>query len=225
MGAILGATAPARKGVAPNVTDHTAIQRAKPGAKPLRLFDEKGLYLEISPSGGKWWRFKYRYGGKEKRLSLGVYPDVSLKEARERRDTARKQLSNGIDPSGHRQASKAAKVEEATDSFEAVTREWLLKFSENWVSTYSVKVERRFERDLFPWLGSRPIAEIKPQEVLQALRRIESRGAKETARRALNECGQMFRYAVATGRVPSDPTWDLKGGIGNADCSAHAVDY
>lgn len=192
---------------------NTAIQRAKPAAKSMRLFDEKGLYLEVAPSGGKWWRLKYRYQGKEKRLSLGVYPDVSLKDARDRRDAARKQVANGIDPSGHRKATKSANAESATNSFEIVAREWLAKFSNNWVSTYSVKVQRRFESDLFPWLGSRPIAEIRPQELLKALRRIEERGAKETARRALSECGQLFRYAVATGRVESDPTRDLKGAL------------
>ena len=187
----------------------TAIRKAKPGDKSTRMFDANGLYLEVAPSGGKWWRLKYRYQGKEKRLSLGVYPDVSLKDARERRDAARKRLANGIDPSGHRKATKSARAEGATNSFEIVAREWLAKFAGNWVSTYSVKVQRRFESDLFPWLGKRPIAEIKPQELLQALRRIEGRGALETARRALSECGQLFRYAVATGRMESDPTRDL----------------
>ena len=192
---------------------NTAVQRIKPGAKSVRLFDANGLYLEVAPSGGKWWRLKYRFQGKEKRLSLGVYPDVSLKDARDRRDAARKQVANGIDPSEHRKATKATRSEQSANSFEVVAREWLAKFSESCVSTYSVKVQRRFERDLFPWLGNRPIAEIKPTELLQSLRRIEERGAKETARRALSECGQLFRYAVATGRVESDPTRDLKGAL------------
>jgi len=138
----------------------TAIRNAKPRDKARKLFDGGGLYLEVAPSGGKWWRLKYRYGGKEKRLSLGVYPDVSLKEARERRDEARKLLANDINPSENRKATKAAKVERAANSFEAVAREWYGKHSPNWSASHGDRIIRRLERDIFPWIGGKPIAEI-----------------------------------------------------------------
>jgi integrase len=190
-----------------------AVRKAKASAKPARLFDSGGLYLEIAPSGGKWWRFKYRFGEKEKRLSLGVYPEVSLKAARAKRDDARRLLAEGIDPSEHRQQSKNTIAAKAANSFEAVAREWFAKFSENWVDTHSSKILRRLERDLFPWLGTRPINSIAAPELLSALRRIESRGALETAHRAMQNCGQVFRYAVATGRAERDPTGDLRGAL------------
>ena len=190
-----------------------AVRNAKARAKPARLFDAGGLYLEISPSGGKWWRFKYRFGEKEKRLSLGVYPEVSLKAARAKRDDARRLLADGIDPSEHRQQSKSALTAKSVNSFEAIAREWFAKFSENWVDTHSSKIIRRLERDLFPWLGARPINSITAPELLSALRRIESRGALETAHRAMQNCGQVFRYAVATGRAERDPIGDLRGAL------------
>ena len=121
-------------------------------------FDGRGLYLEISPTGGKWWRLKYRFDGKEKRLSLGVYPDVSLKDARERRDDARKLLANEIDPSENRKAAKAAKVERAANSFEVVAREWYAKHSPSWSPNHGDRIIRRLERDIFPWIGGKPIA-------------------------------------------------------------------
>jgi integrase len=191
----------------------TAVRKAKPSLKPVRLFDGGGLYLEVAPSGGKWWRLKYRIAEKEKRLSLGVYPDVSLKDARAKRDDARRLLANGIDPSEHRQASKTALVEHAANSFEAIAREWYAKFSQNWVDSHSSKIIRRLERDVFPWLGARPINAIAASELLTALRRIESRGALETSHRAMQNCGQVFRYAVASGRAERDPTADLRGAL------------
>ena len=180
---------------------NTAILNAKPGEKTVKLFDERGLYLEISPKGGKWWRLKYRIGGKEKRLSLGGYPDVSLKTARERRDDARRLVADGIDPGEQRKATKAAQGDQAGNSFEVVAREWFAKYSVNWVPTHADRTLHRFERDIFPWIGSRPIGEITPPELLKAVRRIENRGALETAHRTLSNCGQIFRYAVATGRA------------------------
>jgi len=192
---------------------NTEIRNAGSGAKALRLFDERGLYLEISPAGGKWWRFKYRFRGKEKRLSLGVYPDVSLKEARDRRDESRKLLTNGVDPSENRKAQKAAQVNQASSSFEVVTREWFGKYSPGWATSHAGRVIRLFERDVFPWLGSRPISEITASELLTVMRRIESRGALETAHRARTNCGQVLRYAVATGRCGRDPSGDLRGAL------------
>ena len=191
----------------------TTIRNAKPGDKPAKLFDERGLFLLVTPTGGKWWRLKYRHEGKEKLLSLGTYPDVSLKDARERRDSARKQLADGIDPSHSRKAQKALLQERAANSFEAVSREWYEKYSPNWVDAHGSRIIRRLERDIFPYLGSRPIAEITAPELLQVIRKIEARGALETAHRALGNCGQVFRYAVATGRATRDPSGDLRGAL------------
>lgn len=191
----------------------TAIRNAKPSDKPLKLYDERGLYVEVAPSGGKWWRLKYRYDGKEKRLSMGVYPDVSLKDARERREAARKLLASGVDPSENRKAQKSARTERAANSFEVIAREWHAKQSPTWAESHRKKTIKGLERDIFPWLGERPIADIKPPEVLTHLRRIENRGALETAHRILGICGQVFRYAVATGRAERDPTTDLKGAL------------
>jgi len=191
----------------------TAVRNAKPGEKPIKLFDERGLYLEISPTGGKWWRLKYRFNGKEKRLSLGVYPDVSLKDARTRRDAARKLVADGTDPSENRKAQKSARADRAANSFEVVAREWFAKYAATWAANHGERIIRRLERDIFPWIGGRPVAEITAPELLAVVRRIESRGALETAHRALGNCGQVFRYAVATGRAERDPSGDLRGAL------------
>jgi integrase len=198
-----------------------AVRNAKPAAKALRLFDANGLYLEVAPAGGKWWRLKYRFGGKEKRISLGVYPEVSLKEARERRDEARRMIARGMDPSEARKAEKAQAVEDE-QTFERVAREWFTKFQANWTASHGDRIMRRFELDVFPWLGSRPIREVAPPELLTVIQRIESRGAVETAHRALQNCGQVFRYAVATGRAGRDPSGDLRGAIPPSKEKHHA---
>lgn len=195
-----------------SLTD-TAVRNAKPGAKPIKLFDERGLFLIVTPSGGKWWRLKYRFDNKEKLLSLGVYPDVSLKAARKRRDELRTLLANGIDPGVHRKVMEAAHTDRAANSFEIIAREWFAKHSPNWAPSHSDKIIKRLERDIFPWLGGRPIAEINAQEILVSLRRVEARGALETAHRAQQNCGQVFRYAVATGRALRDPCGDLRGAL------------
>ena len=192
---------------------NAAVKAAKPKNKPARLFDEKGLYLEVSPAGGKWWRFKYRFDGKEKRLSMGVYPDVSLKGARERRDEARRLLADGIDPSEHRKAMRTARVDRAANSFEVVAREWFAARVATWSASHADRIIRRLERDIFPWIGGKPISEIGPPELLSVVRKIEKRGALETAHRALSNCGQVFRYAVATGRAERDPAGDLRGAL------------
>ncbi|MCF7984198.1 MAG: integrase arm-type DNA-binding domain-containing protein [Thiohalocapsa sp.] len=189
------------------------VRNAKPGAKTVKLFDERGLYLEVSPSGGKWWRLKYRFEGKEKRLSLGVYPDVGLKDARARRDSARRLLSEGVDPSANRKAQRSASSDHAANSFEVVAREWFERYSPNWVPSHGSRIIRRLERDIFPWIGRKPIADLTAPQVLEAVRRIEERGALETAHRALQNCGQVFRFAVATGRAERDPTTDLRGAL------------
>ena len=190
---------------------NTAIRNAKPGDKTIKLYDERGLYMELSPNGGKWWRLKYRYNGKEKRLSLGVYPDVSLKDARERRDDARKLVANSIDPSENRKAEKLAKGE--GNCFEVVAREWYAKYSTNWTPDHGGRIIRRLERDVFPWIGNKAIGGVAAPELLAVIQRIEKRGALETAHRALGNCGQVFRYAVATGRAERDPSGDLRGAL------------
>ena len=195
-----------------SLTD-TKIRTTKAAGKPKRLFDGGGLYLEVSPKGGKWWRLKYRFGGKEKRLSLGVYPDVTLKDARQRREAARKLLANQVDPSAHRKAEKAAARESGANSFEVIAREWYGKHATNWVPRHADRIIRRLERDIFPWIGGSPIAELTAPKLLDVVRRIEQRGALETAHRTLQNCGQVFRYAVATGRAERDPSGDLRGAL------------
>lgn len=191
--------------VAPPLSE-LKVRNIKPGPKRSRVFDERGLYLEVSPTGGKWWRLKYTYVGKEKRLSLGVYPDVGLAMARERRDAARKLLADGVDPGQHRK-------ENAANNFEAVARDWFGKFGSGWAPGHQQRAMRLFERDIFPILGGRPVAEVKATEVLAVVRRIELRGAVDTAHRALGSCSQVFRYGVATGRCESDPSRDLRGAL------------
>lgn len=192
----------------------TQIRNAKPGDKPTRLYDDRGLYLEVSPQGGKWWRLKYSFDGKQKLLSLGTYPDTSLKVVREKRDQARRLMAQGVDPSAARRAEKASRSEAATNSFEAVAREWHATVHLAKVSAgHAARTLIRLEQDVFPWLGALPIAELKPPQLLHAMRRIEARGAIETAHRALQACGQVFRYAIATGRAERDPTPDLRGAL------------
>lgn len=190
-----------------------AIRTAKPGEKPYKLADEKGLFLLINPSGSKWWRLKFRVDGKEKLLSLGTYPDIGLKKARADRNDARKMLAIGIDPSQHRKATKAARVELGANSFEVICREWLENKRSNVEEAQYKKALARLAKDVFPWMGSRPIAEITAPEVLTTLRRIDARGARYTAHKVKSEISQCFRYAIATGRAERDPCPDLRGAI------------
>lgn len=213
MGARFGATRVIFRELPPMALTNVEIRSAKPTEKNYRLFDERGLYLEIAPSGGKWWRLKYRFSGKEKRLSLGVFPDIGLKDARERCNQIRKLLAEGIDPSEHRKVMKTVAAGRAANSFEIIAREWFAKYSSTWSDSHAIRIIRRLERDIFPWLGDKPIAEITPPQLLSVINRIEARGAVETAHRAMNNCSQAFRYGVATGRVDRDPTQDLRGAL------------
>lgn len=188
-------------------------RNAKPKDKPYKLADGEGLFLLVTPAGGKWWRFRYRYEGKEKLLSFGTYPEVSLSDAREKRANARKQVAAGINPGAVRKAQKAAITAQTEHSFEAVAREWHGRFSPTWATGHAHSTMRRMERDLFPWIGARPVGELKAFEILTALRRVEARGALETAHRVRTIVGQVLRYAVATGRAERDPTADLKGAL------------
>lgn len=187
----------------------TTIRGAKRGVKPVKLSDAAGLYLLLTPSGSRLWRMKYRFAGKEKLLALGAYPTVSLKDARDRRDEARKKLAAGYDPGEARKAEKATAKDRAANSFEVIAREWFELTKGKWEAEYAHLIMHRLERDMFPSLGGRPIAEITAVELLAALRRIEKRGAIDTAHRAMQKCGQIFRYAVVTGRADRDPTTDL----------------
>ncbi|RZL04502.1 MAG: DUF4102 domain-containing protein [Rubrivivax sp.] len=197
-----------------NTLDAITVKNAKPGDKPQKLFDGGGLFLLVQTTGGRLWRLKYRFGGKEKLLSLGTYPDTSLKDARDKRDEARKDLAQGIDPSSKRKAEKSSRTEVATNSFEAVAREWHITIHIPKVTeAHAARTLVRLEQDVFPWLGALPVATITPPKLLEAMRRIESRGAIETAHRALQACGQVFRYAIATGRAERNPAADIQGAL------------
>lgn len=190
----------------------TKVRTIKPSGKPLKLFDGGGLFLLVTPSGGKLWRLKYRFGGIEKLLTIGTYPQTSLVQARKNRDDARVLLEKGIDPGETKRAQKASETQE-TETFEVIAREWHTKFSSSWAQSHGSKIIRRLELYVFPWLGNRPIRLITAPELLTVLRRIESKGTLETAHRTQQNCSQVFRYAVATGRAERDPSADLRGAI------------
>ncbi len=206
-----------KKSIPPNgvympLTDPKAKQ-AKAKEKDYKLSDEKGLFLLVKKTGRKYWRVKYRFAGKEKLLALGVYPELSLKEARNLRDQARKQLDTGLDPSETKRIEKAAKKELAANSFEAIAREWHDNKKNQWTDSHATKILRSLETKLFPTLSHRPINNITAPELLSVLRKIESTGALETAHRLKQTAGQIFRYAIITGRAERDPSADLKEAI------------
>lgn len=188
----------------------TAIRNAKPAAKALRLFDSGGLYLEVAPGGGKWWRLKYRHGGKEKRLSLGTYPDTSLKSARDRRDQARTQLAEGIDPSQARQAEKERAFKEAEHHFEAVARAWVEHQQGAWTTETKDRVLDSLVADIFKPIGAMPVASIKARHVAAAVKAIEARGASDTAGRVLQRVRAVFRFAVVHEYIETNPIQDLQ---------------
>src|SRR5713101_851517 len=192
----------------PTLTE-TRIRAARPAEKPYKVFDERGLFMLVTPSGGRLWRLRYRHGGVEKLLAIGAYPDVSLKRAREKRDDARKLLADGIDPSAKRRAEK----EQQVNTFEAVAREWLVLQEKSLDESTLTRERSRLQNFVFPHLGNRPIAQIAPPELLAVLRRIESRGTNDTAHRTRSICSRVFRYAVATGRAEHDCTVDLRGAL------------
>lgn len=191
----------------------TAVRNAKSTAKIQKLFDGRGLYLEVPISGNKRWRLKYRFHGKEKLLSLGLYPGIKLKEARAKRDEFKTLLANGIDPSATRKAEKDAISDKASNTFEMIAREWHSKHSLQLTEKHAGRIIKDIERDLFPWIGSTPIADLKAPDILKCLRKIEERGKHETAHRRLQNCGQIFRYAIATGRIEQNIIAALKGAL------------
>ncbi|MHB8846649.1 MAG: tyrosine-type recombinase/integrase [Nitrospirota bacterium] len=189
------------------------IKKAKAQHKPVPLFDGGGLFVLVTPTGGKLWRFKYRFANKNKLLSFGSYPEISIATARKKREEARTLIANGVDPGEVRKAQKAAVVAATENSFEVVAREWHEKFYDRWTPGHAATLMKRLERDVFPWLGARPIGEVKAPELLSVLRRVESRGTLDTAHRIKILAGQVFRYAIATGRAERDPSADLKGAL------------
>lgn len=198
------------------------VRNAKPKEKFYKLADGDGLHLYVTEKGSKLWRFRYRFGRKEKLLSLGIYPEISLVDARQRRDEARRQLAHGIDPGALRKAQKQAETEEK-ETFAVVAREWHTAFTPSWTARHGATILSRLNHDLIPWLGSRPIKEIKAPELLSVLRRAESRGALELAHRLRAIAGQVFRYAVATGQAERDPSADLKGALPPPKVKHHAA--
>jgi integrase len=205
---------------ATNKLTDTEVRGAKPRDKPYKLSDGAGLYLLIEPNGNKYWRLAYRFAGKQKLLALGVYPEVSAKEARNStnpkrlgRDQAKALLAAGTDPAEQRKIDKVTKSEASANSFQAVGLEWFANQKPKWSEVHATKTLWMLEKNLFPWLGSRPVSEIKSPELLATLRRIESRGAHDTAQRAKQVAGQVFRFAVATGRAERDPAQDLRGAL------------
>ena len=185
------------------------IDTAKPKEKPYKLSDGGGLYLEVTTNGSRYWRLKYRYAGKEKRLAFGVYPEVSLAQAREKRDAAKKLLSAGSDPGEVKKAEKIAQKLNYENTFEAIAREWHQLRADRWSLRYRDEIIDTFEKDIFPYIGKRPIAEIKPMELLETLRRMEKRGALEKMRKVRQRCGEVFRHAIVTGRAEYNPAPDL----------------
>lgn len=190
-----------------------AIRGAKHGPKPIKLADEKGLFLLLQPSGGKLWRLKYRFSGKEKKLSLGRYPDVPLKEARRRRDEARTIIADGIDPGAQKQAATLASKLSAATTFEAVADEYLAKAAREGRAAVTIRKSRWLLSLMVPDLGALPVADITPAQLLAAIRKIEAKGHLETARRMRSLAGRVFRYAVATSRATSDPSGLLHGAL------------
>lgn len=211
------------------IPSDATIRATKAKDKPYRLNDGDGLYLLIrpegTPKGGWWWRLDYSITGRRKTLSLGTYPDTGLQLARRKADEARKLVEEGTDPSDVRKAGKAKRAEQReaerrieagiplVDSFEAIAREWFEGHKPGWAASHADKVIGRLNNDVFPWIGAQPITEIKAPEVLTLVRRIKARGALDTAHRVLQNCGQVFRYAVAEGRAERDPTGDLRGAL------------
>lgn len=191
----------------------TAVSQAKPKAKQYKLSDSHGLFLQVMPNGSKYWRYKYRFAGKEKVLALGVFPDVSLKDARIARQEARHSLDKGVDPGAVRKVEKLTRYLAAAESFEAVAREWFEKEKAGWSDSHAERTKRLLEKDLYPYIGPQPIKNITAPEVLAVLRRIESRGTIYVAHRAKQVAGQVFRYAIATGRAERNPGADLKGAL------------
>jgi len=189
------------------------IKQAKPAAKPKKLSDGKGLYLLVHPAGGKYWRMKYRHAGKENTLALGVWPDVSLAKARDGRDAARKLLAEGLDPIEVRRSEERQRVLNNALSFEVIAREWHEHQRGRWINSHAEQVLLSLEANVFPALGSRPVTDISPEELLNVVRAVERRGALDVAGRILQRCSSVFRYAIQTSRAKINPATELRGAL------------
>ncbi len=200
----------------------TAIRNAKAKDKPYKISDAQGMHLLIKPNGGKYWRLKYRIAGREKILALGVYPETTLAEAREKKTQARKLLATNIDPSQSKKEEKLQTLLKNENNFEAVAREWHENQTHVWTNRHAYYVMRRLETDIFPCLSVRPIADITAPELLTTIRLIEKRGATDLAHRALQTCGQIFRYAIVTSRAERDVSADLRGALKAKKVTNHA---
>jgi integrase len=190
-----------------------AIRAAKPREKAYKLADSQGLYLEVMPGGAKYWRLKYRIDGREKRLAIGVYPAVSLLAARKARDAAKDQLREGLDPGHEKKMAKLQRSLERENSFEAVAREWHENKKSAWTERHAKRILTLLERELFPFIGARPIGQVTAPELLAVVRKVESRNALELARKVIQTASQVFRYAIATARAERDPAPDLRGAL------------
>ncbi len=198
------------------------VKGAKPRDRAYKMADEKGLFLLIKPNGRKYWRFRYDYGGKEKGLAFGVYPDVPLKRAREKRDEARQQIRDGKDPGNLKRIEKLKRHINPDEAFEAVAREWLQQNAEKWSKSHAQNILHRLETDIFPKFGRARVRDVTTMELLAVLKGIESRGAIDIAHRARSYCGQIFRYAIATGKAERDLAADLKGALRTRNPKCHA---
>ena len=196
-----------------NKLTDTFLRGLKATDKVQKKSDGGGLYIHVSPTGGKLWRMAYNFDGKQKTLSFGAYPAVGLKDARNKRDEAKAQLAKSIDPSAHKQAVKAAARAEIENTFEIVAREWFAKNVDSWVDTHAEKIIRRLENYIFPIIGGKPVNQVSAPELLKALREVEAKGIPDVAHRALQNCSRIFRYAIATGRAERDTAADLRGAL------------
>lgn len=189
------------------------VRNAKPQAKPYKIADGDGMFLLVTPNGSKYWRFKYYYGGKERLLALGVYPEVSLLDAREKRLIARKALAAGHDPSQAKREAKRQIILKAGNTFEGIAREWFEHRKHEWVEKYAERLMARLDTYVFPKIGNRPITDVNAPDMLDMLRAVEAKGVLDTTHRVMQTCGQIFMYAIATGRALRNPIPDLRGAI------------
>lgn len=192
---------------------NTALAGAKEKQKPQKVYIGKGLLLQVTPKEQIYWRFKYRVNNKEKSLSFGVYPEITLKRANEKLREARDLLDRAIDPSEYKKQLKNTAKNNLENSFEVIAREWFVKYKSTWSETHAIKIMARLEKDIFPWIGNKPLAEITPPILLKIIRKVEHRGAVETAHRALGNCSKIFKYAIASGKAERDPTQDITGAL------------
>ncbi|MDP9565017.1 integrase arm-type DNA-binding domain-containing protein [Dickeya oryzae] len=192
------------------------VRSAKPMDKPYKLTDGEGMHLLVHPNGSKYWRLQYRFDGKQKMLALGVYPEISLSEARQRRDEAKRQVANSIDPSEKKKVEKQARKVAVENTFKSVALEWHEYKRPNWSKGYAEDLMEAFENDIFPDIGKRPIAEIEPLEALTTLRKLEKRGVLDKLRKVRQACKQVCTYAIVTGRAKNNPFAELASALTTA---------